>query len=283
MFRHQGRGEWSLVFFTLLTQMAVGTFLVFGLILVLTPDDAPLSDIYAQSILWITLIILILGGISAFLHLGNPYRAGHAISNFRRSWLSREGISSGLFSFLVLLMLIAQFSSLDFGVVNILLFILAFLCGLVLIYSISRLYMLRTVPAWNNLSTPISFFITTFLLGILVNAAGLIYYSESKSVVIINLMIVLLVGLQLAVNTMTLLYLSSKGGAALESIRILSVNFRTFLIGRWLTALFGICFLLLGLFFWPLPIVFYIAFVLVIFSELLGRYLFFGFYRREGI
>ena len=113
-------------------------FLVFGLILVLTPDDAPLSDIYAQSILWITLIILILGGISAFLHLGNPYRAGHAISNFRRSWLSREGISSGLFSFLVLLMLIAQFSSLDFGVVNILLFILAFLCGLVLIYSISR-------------------------------------------------------------------------------------------------------------------------------------------------
>ena len=87
--------------------------------------------------------------------------------------------------------------------------------------------MLRTVPAWNNLGTPISFFITTFLLGYVVNAAGLIYYSESKSVVIINLMIVLLVGLQLAVNTMTLLYLSSKGGAALESIRILSVNFRT--------------------------------------------------------
>lgn len=283
MLRHPGRSEWSLVFFTLLTQMAVGIFLVFGLILLLTPNDFPLPDIYAQSILGVALIILILGGISAFLHLGNPNRAGYAISNFWRSWLSREGITSGLFGLLVFLILIVQFSSLGFGVFNILLFILAVVCGLILVYGISRLYMLRTVPAWNNLGTPISFFITTLLLGFVINALGFVYFSVNKLVEIFNVVILSLVGLQLMVNTITLLYLNSKGGAALESIRILSVTLRPVFIGRWLTALFGIGFLLLGLIFWPLPIVFYIAFFLVIFSELLWRYLFYGFYRREGI
>jgi len=34
--------------------------------------------------------------------------------------------------------------------------------GLVLVFSMSQIYMLRTAPAWNTLATPVTFFTTTF-------------------------------------------------------------------------------------------------------------------------
>jgi anaerobic dimethyl sulfoxide reductase subunit C (anchor subunit) len=39
------------------------------------------------------------------------------------------------------------------------------LIGLILIFCMSRLYMLPTVPPWNHAATPVSFYLTAFLLG----------------------------------------------------------------------------------------------------------------------
>ncbi len=288
MLAHNGRGEWSLVFFTILTQMAVGAFLILFMILASLPSEVFLPPNFAQSVLWAALISLSLGGFMAFMHLGKPFRGGFALRNLRTSWLSREGATSVLFGLLVLAVLLVKILGLKLGLWNKLIIILAIIAGIFLIYSISRLYMLRTVPAWNNFGTPTSFFTSSLLLGVLVNAAS--WFSNTPStrnygdywvVKILVSVIIILVILQLMINLLTLVYLNSQGGAASSSVGRLWVNFRYRMIGRWLTAIVSV-FLL---FVWVLNqsvLVLIIAFGSMFFSEVLGRSLFYSFYQRVG-
>lgn len=285
-----GRSEWSLVFFTILTQMAVGMFSIWGLDWMLTPNANSLPVNFTQSILWVTLISLVVGGISAFLHLGNPFRVGFALSNFRSSWLSREGVLSGMFGALVFVLLIANILELKSVIWGKLIIILAILSGWFLVYGISRLYMLRTVPAWNNFGTPATFFTSSLLLGAIVNLAiwiGLtaessLQWTDDGVIVFLGGGIVLMAILQLAINTLTMINLSSRGGAGSVSVRHLWLNLRGPLIVRWLTAFVGIKILFLSLIYlWP-ALAFYTSFALVLISEILSRYLFYGYYQRVG-
>ena len=90
-----GRSEWQLVAFTILTQMAVGVLVIWGLAVWLIPTPIPFSDasLYPTAVLGVTLGSLLLGTLAATLHLGRPSRAGFSVANFRRSWLSREVLS----------------------------------------------------------------------------------------------------------------------------------------------------------------------------------------------
>ena len=287
MLGQKGRGEWSLVFFTLLTQMAVGSFSVWGLMWVFASSDISIPVNFSQSILGATLLLLVLGGMFAFWHLGNPFRAGYALSNLRSSWLSREGLLSGCFGLFVFWMFSAQN-------INISKIILTITCGFLLVLSISRLYMLRTVPVWNNLGTPATFFCSTVLLGVIVNASVWMTYLINSSDTLLNeirsdpaiqvfgLMILIFVFLQLMMNAFTLISLNSKGGVAVASVRYLWMNLRVLLIVRWLTAICGMILLLFGGFLLSFAMYFYISFALVWISELLGRFLFYRSYRREG-
>ncbi len=287
MLGQNGRSEWSLVFFTLLTQSSVGTFTIWGLIYLLTPNRFIFTGNFSPLILLATLVLLVVGGIFAFLHLGNPFRVGFALHNLSRSWLSREGLFSGLFGLLVLLVLVSQMLHLPRSFFSGFIIVLAIVCGLFLVYSISRLYMLRTVPAWNNLGTPAAFFVSAFLLGAVVNTfIGLCPVTGDEWhlqwVKIAAAMVVILMSLQLVVSAMTLIYLNSQGGAAAESVRLLWNDFRGILIVRWLTALGGICLISMVLIDWLLLPIILISFTLVVISELLGRFMFYGFYRRVG-
>lgn len=289
MLAHNERGEWSLVFFTLLTQMAVGSFSIWGLIWVFASNDYSKPVEFSQSILGATLLLLFFGGIFAFLHLGNPFRVGFTMSNLRRSWLSREGLLSGFFGLFVLWMFTVQNS----GFLTKPLIVLALTCGFLLVYGISRLYMLRTVPAWNNLGTPATFFCSSILLGAIVNASIWIILSMSSdthlndnwidlAIQIFSVMIIILVVLQLAIHVFTLMYFNSKGGVSTASVRHLWMNLRVMLFVRWLTAIVGLIYLVFGLFLLILPVYLFISFALVLISELLGRFLFYSSYRREG-
>ena len=48
------------------------------------------------------------------------------------------------------------------------------LVGLFLVYSMSMVYMLPAEPGWNVITTPFSFFTTTFLLGVLAMGAAFV-------------------------------------------------------------------------------------------------------------
>lgn len=76
----------SIILFTTLSGLGYGLAAVLGLGLL---DPAAL----ATKLAWIVALALIAGGLSAStLHLGNPLRAWRAFSQWRSSWLSREGV-----------------------------------------------------------------------------------------------------------------------------------------------------------------------------------------------
>ncbi len=95
---------------------------------------------------------LIVGGLlSSTFHLGHPERAWRAMSQWRTSWLSREGLAAVIaFIPLGLFALIAVFGVADmplgaaFGLVGAALSVLTLYCTSMIYAS------LRTIPAWHN-------------------------------------------------------------------------------------------------------------------------------------
>jgi DMSO reductase iron-sulfur subunit len=143
--------ELPLVAFTLLMQIAVG-LAVFSLV----TSPIPRQVWLAIGILWG------IGGIISFMHLGRKRNAWRAVIHLRKSWLSREILMAGLFGGAWAVTAGSQwFQKPSPG-----LWLTAIL-GLGLIYSMSRVYLLRAVPSWNSWRTPVVFFLSMTVLGAL--------------------------------------------------------------------------------------------------------------------
>jgi DMSO reductase anchor subunit len=158
--------EWPLVFFTLLSQTSVGLVISMILLPILSRNSGFLGGIQLrQSLILAGMILAALALLFSFLHLAKPFHAVHAFSNLSGSWLSREI----LFASLYLVLLAVCFSSLKFGIpapaLSRLMMITCGSAGLLLIWSMARIYMIPTIPTWNSPSTPIAFFSSAFLLG----------------------------------------------------------------------------------------------------------------------
>ena len=146
-----------LVFFTLLGQCAVGLAWFCG------PIDTAGKSAFWKLISPFLLMLMALT-VSA-LHLRYPKNAWRSFRNLARSPLSQEAFFAAAYTAFTtgefLLVLIAD-RFFDFSEPF---FWLRSSLGFVLIFSMSRLYLLRTTPAWRQLSTPISFLSTALLLG----------------------------------------------------------------------------------------------------------------------
>lgn len=95
------------------------------------------------------------GLIASTFHLGNPQRALRAFSQFRTSWLSREG----WFSVAALLAGVpVALGRMGGGGVGVMGLIAAGLCAATLLATAMIYAQLRTVPRWHHWMTPVSFF-----------------------------------------------------------------------------------------------------------------------------
>lgn len=168
--------EWALIIFTVCAQMSVGSFLVLGVVHYFSAKKADMAeaDQMSDRALIAVVAVLLLGLFASLFHLGNPLSAYRAITHFQTSWLSRE-VACGL-AFMVLGSLFAfmQWKKIgSFAVRNTVAW-LAAAVGVVLVYAMSRIYMLPTQPAWNTFLTPVLFYTTTLLLGSLAIGAALV-------------------------------------------------------------------------------------------------------------
>ncbi|MBN1535404.1 MAG: dimethyl sulfoxide reductase anchor subunit [Anaerolineales bacterium] len=175
--------EFSLVAFTILTQMSVGAFLVLGIVHNYAARKAGMeqADRLSDRAFIVIILTLGLGLLASLFHLSSPFRAPTAVTNFATSWLSREIAFGALFFVLGAIFVFMQWRKISsFAVRNALAWIAA-LVGLIVVYCMSFIYMLITQPAWNTLATPIAFFATTFLLGALaVGVAFVANYAYMK-------------------------------------------------------------------------------------------------------
>jgi anaerobic dimethyl sulfoxide reductase subunit C (anchor subunit) len=156
----------SLTIFTLATQFSVGTVLLYDLFLLFPlmriKNDIPFR--YKWIMLFAALIAL--SGMAASLfHLGSPAKAWLSLSNIGTSWLSREILLVLIYSFLVLFLAIIQFRHPSPEKKLKWLIDVTAIIGLLLVYVMSRIYLLDAKPAWNSLFTPVGFYLSALAMG----------------------------------------------------------------------------------------------------------------------
>ncbi|HMB24670.1 MAG TPA: DmsC/YnfH family molybdoenzyme membrane anchor subunit [Anaerolineales bacterium] len=154
--------EVPLILFTLLTQMAVGAF--WAILWMFPRLWTPEQSISLPQLLPLLLVGGCLGAgmIASLAHLGTKKRAWRALRNLHKSWLSREVLFTGLFGAGWLLSVLAkifwQHSPVEWMGLTATL-------GLGLVYSMSRVYQLPAIPAWNTRRTNLVFMVSALLLG----------------------------------------------------------------------------------------------------------------------
>jgi len=159
--------EWSLIIFTTVMQMAVGSFVILGGVHFFATRryDAQAADTLSDRALLAIGPIVILAMLVTFLHLGNPLNAPRAISNLGSSWLSREVTLAAIFTIGGAVFAFMQWRKISTATIRNTIGLVVAAIGLLLVWSMAQVYLLPTVPAWNSPATVVTFFITTLLLG----------------------------------------------------------------------------------------------------------------------
>ncbi len=108
------------------------------------------------------------GLVSSTFHLGNPQRAWRAFSQWRSSWLSREGV---LAVATLAIMGIYAFCAVFMGQTLTVLGIIGAILALCTVFATSMIYaQMKTVPRWNHWSTPVLFMVLAVAGGALLTA-----------------------------------------------------------------------------------------------------------------
>jgi anaerobic dimethyl sulfoxide reductase subunit C (anchor subunit) len=153
--------QWSLVLFTILVQSAVGSVWCMHAALVLCGEKFGVFHLKFQ--LPAALFVMLTGLTAAMAHLGKPGTGIHAARNFRHSWLSREIIAVNLLAGILAVMV--GLTCIRHGALIGWLMPVGSLAGGAVLYAMTRLYHLRTVPSWNNRGTPSRFLGSALLSG----------------------------------------------------------------------------------------------------------------------
>ena len=303
--------EWALITFTILAQMSVGAFVVLGIVHFFAARKA--GDEQADRLSDMALLaigpVLVLGLLASFGHLGNPVNAPKAISNLASSWLSREIFSSVTFAVLGAAFALMQWRKIATPALRNAIAWLAALVGLFLVFSMSQVYMLQTQPAWDTFATPVQFFATTFLLGSLaIGSAFVANYAYLKgkdpdcaeaqcslvreALKWIALASIVILGVEMVSLPLQLsLLASSPSAVAQASAALLFSQFAGLFAVRLALVFLGAGLLALFVYRYAsqpgseslMGTLAYSAFALVLFSEVIGRFLFYATHLRIGL
>lgn len=303
--------ELPLVIFTIAAQMSAGSFIVLGLINVLgigvkqeTMERVTNPALYAIGPL------LMLGFIASATHLGHPLNALNAIRHFPASPLSLEVVVGSAFLGVGALFAVLQWFKLGPARLRQAVAVLAALLGVALVWAISQVYSLSTVPAWATSYTPLRFFLTAFLLGGLAVGAALVIAAGvrakkgdeleaagtnlvKRSVRGIAFGAILALGLKSIGLPAYIGYLGTHPSpAASESLHLLTDTYGAFSAAQTILVFAGIA--LLGYLLYRLsgqadagsrllPTIAVASFLLVLAGEVIGRMLFYASMVRVGV
>jgi anaerobic dimethyl sulfoxide reductase subunit C (anchor subunit) len=302
--------QWALIFFTILAQMSVGAFWVLGILHYYAARKAGVkeADRMSDRSLLAIITVLALGMLASLLHLGSPFSAYKAVTNLSTSWLSREILFGVLFLIFGALYALMQWRKIGTVALRNVIAWIAALVGVGLVYNMSRVYMLYSQPAWNSPVTPISFFVTTLLLGALAMGAAIVwnYAQVQKSnpecadvqcemmrtaIRWIAIASVVLLGIELVVLPLYLTSLATGNTAAQASLTMLHSSFGLVFALRLILVFVGAG--VLGVFLYQyaslagqekmLSNIAYSAFVLVLAAEVMGRFLFYATHQGVGL
>ncbi len=157
----RGLREWSLVAFTLLSQMAAGIALVAGLLRAVLSEEStrgPAFDPAAvdRVAMPATAVLLLAALALSSAHLGRPVRAWRALRNLGQSWLSREILLAVTFLAASLAAIATREPVFAWS---------TFPAAALYLFGMTRVYTVRTVPVWNTALTPVNFTASALVTG----------------------------------------------------------------------------------------------------------------------
>ena len=146
------RDEIPLIIFTLLAQMAIGTFGVIFMIF-LSFINKPIAGQMIFIPFMAVGMIMTFALIVSLFHLRTPKNAWRVLNHLRKSWLSREILFTlGFAGLWVTLAGLTIFRTIT-SPIQILIAAITLVCGLAALYCMQRVYQLRSMPAWNSFRT----------------------------------------------------------------------------------------------------------------------------------
>lgn len=288
------KNDWSLIFFTLLAQMSVGIIISLTVLRFYQPSS--FSSFHDGIVLlsphFIGLAAIVIATIISFLHLGFPAHAFNAANNLSSSWLSREIIGIGLYGFGVLLIFLQFWLEWKSVLFQDIVFIFGSVAGIVFLYFMSKIYMVRTIPAWNSWFTPYHFFMSGLLLGLMVMIGFLLNDPLSKSIIVIILRLAaVLLLVQLLAAFLYKNHLVKMDHQGIATPDFISGSYHTLYLIRlfiiFISALFTAYLSLktqtVSVDYYPFIRFFTIIFFLIIVEEIIGRFMFYAGYYRVGV
>lgn len=276
--------EWPLLTFTLLTQLAVGSYIFFVIVRSL---NGKLGNNLGVKItkrgMFLIGPVMAVALIFSVFHLGTPLGAYRSILNFDSSWLSREILFSGAFFALWIVSYYLDRKNAWNQIVG----WITSIVGVGSIYSMASIYSHSIRPAWTDVNTYLAFYGTTIVFGAAATLVVILLNKEEKTKETLSLLKgIALTGL--GVIVIQLIYLpvyvaglSAEGGqAGLESASLITGTYAFPTIVRWVLSIVGL--VMIGFVFRRKMdtktkfTLYYAAFVLVLVGEFLGRYIFYG-------
>lgn len=138
---------------------------------------------------FIVLVLLALGLLFSFFHLGRPERAWRAATMWRTSWLSREVIVLPLAMFFIFLYGAAHlldYTKPLFRIADTANIDLTFILGMIASVAVLALYLctgmiyaaIRFIPEWRTPLTPVNFFLLGMGSGFLLASVFAIWYGK---------------------------------------------------------------------------------------------------------
>ena len=302
--------EWALLTFTILGQLAAGALLVLMVVRLYVTAKAGLkeADRMTDGPLFMVVPIMGIALLASLLHLNNLGNIFKAVPNLGSSWISREVVISGAFVIAAALFTFNQWRKTGSNSLRTAIGWVTVVIGLTQTYAMGMVYMIRTQPAWNTPATPITFFVTTLLLGVLAVAVALVINYNSiqkkdakvaekqlellRSVLQgIAISAIILLGIEFLVLPVYIAYLATQGAAALESLQMMTGAYGAALVIRLLFVFVGAG--LLATYLYrnassagkekAMAALVYSAFVLVLAGEVMGRFLFYATHVRIGL
>ncbi len=302
--------EWALPVYTVLMQLAIGTFAALWTIRSLNIAKFGRAEIERLTrnpltILFFTVIVAMIG---SHFHLSRPYLSFLAVLNVGSSWLSREIVFTVLFFTILGSLWLLQMVIHGRETLKSVLGWVAIVLGCVAIYCMAHIYLLPTQAAWNTPITIYTFFSTAVLLGALAMAAILVLDLKfleirkleepaarveivHRSLRWLAVVAFVMAWVVIALNVFQILALRSQGGIAQISLDLLLDLYQPLWVLRFVTLLAGVGWLVVtvALNLWKkntakdLTMPVYMACLLVLIGEILGRFLFYATHVRLGI
>ena len=179
----------SVIFFTTLSGAGYGLLFVSIIGMLLGLYSATTTELLIC--LALAFVMVTAGLLSSTFHLGHPERAWRAFSQWRTSWLSREGVCAVL-TYIPWVIFAASLVFLDSPTLQLWTGILAAVLAMVTVFTTSMIYRsIKAIQAWYNV------YVSPLYL----------MFSLTTGLVLLNLVLFLTVGASDQVNNLTLVTL----------------------------------------------------------------------------